>query len=467
MNKKIEDLNIVIPDNIDKVIDSSINRIKKERRKKTRAIAASIVAISIVGITLPVYAGDLPVFNEISQFFKELIYENYDTYASNLNITKESNGLKVTVNKVIYDGIDLSVFYTVEGAESAANLFVEKLKVDGEEVSFGSSTSWEKVESYNTVVGNITYGVGVRNMLPEEVQNNSFGGYVEIPDQFNLTFNINSIDTGNEVVNGNWKFDIPVTNAKLLDQIKEYEVNEIVNVDSNIQIEKIVTTPINTSIQGSYLGEEFLDIQFVAFDKEGNYLPSKGLGQYGTGTTGGYKNYFNATFQEVNSEEILLIPYKNKSVYENIKINDYGYEFTYDGVKVKINNTKDMESAPFEMKADLNLSGVTELKTIMDNEFSKINKIEVENSKTILYIDSSYSVYGIPYAIRNKATGEEFTAVDDLDYMELTTTKYIADTNELIVQYNGELQEGEYEVLYYDHTGEKIFYNNEILKIKF
>lgn len=70
----------------------------------------SICAICIVrpmlfGMTMPTYASNIPIIGSIFEMFNYKTFENYDKYALDLNITKESNGLKITINKVVYDEI--------------------------------------------------------------------------------------------------------------------------------------------------------------------------------------------------------------------------------------------------------------------------------------------------------------------------------------------------------------------------
>ena len=127
-----------------------------------------------------------------------------------------------------------------------------KTKINGKEVSFGSSSSGELLE--NISVGNVSYGVSERSMVPKELQSESFyGGYVDIPDEFLFSMEIDSISIGDSIVKGNWNFDIQVTNELVKGEVDEYKLNEsLSSINKSANINKLITTPINTSIQGTY-----------------------------------------------------------------------------------------------------------------------------------------------------------------------------------------------------------------------
>ena len=140
-DKLKEEVNIV-PDNINKVFDEALLKVqatkKKRNYKKVASIAAIFLGVGLLGFSVTPYAKNIPVLRNIYDTFNRKTYENYDKYASDINITKKSNGVGITINKVIYDGIDLEIFYTVEGdkisKKNASGLYfqTESFKVNGE-----------------------------------------------------------------------------------------------------------------------------------------------------------------------------------------------------------------------------------------------------------------------------------------------------------------------------------------------
>ena len=50
--------------------------------------------------------------------------------------------------------------------------------------------------------------------------------------------------------------------------------------------------------------------------------------------------------------------------------------------------------------------------------------------------------------------------------MELYTTRYLKESGELVVEYDGELVGDNYEVVYYDHSNEINVYSNNIFEVE-
>ena len=472
VKEKLKLENNVLPEYANNAFENGISKSLNNDRKKSRnisAIMSACIAITIIlGFTLPTYAGDLPILRNIVDYFKSSRYKNYDKYASDLNISKESNGITITINKVIYDGLDLEVFYAIEGEKivgKTPSLVGLKTKVNGKEVSFGCGSNIEVLE--NLSIGNISYVVSERAMIPKELQNESFhGGYVEVPDEFLFSMEIDSIEIDNSIVKGKWNFDIQVTNELLKGEVNEYNLDEsLSSIDESMNINKLLTTPINTAIQGTYLGKEWIEAEFLVFDDKGRYILSKSGNGFGTKTNSGeYINYFNKQFEEIyeDSESLTFIPYQNKSSDDGVKTVIFETEENLEGSKVKYIEKDD---SVYKLISNLNLNGETELKTIMDDEYGYITKVEVEDGKTKLYIKSNYNIFAAPIAIRDKESGREIVSVDNLDSMEIKTSKYLPDTGEVVVEYDGVLEGDNYEVIYYDYTNLISIYNENMFTV--
>lgn len=444
VNKEINS----VPHNINRIFDRAINNIKKKRNfKKISGICAALIAGTlIVGITMPAYADEIPILGSIFKMFKRDEYKNYDKYSSDLNITKESNGLKVTIDKIVYDGIELNLFYTVESNKpmEKAPYFVEvDIKINGKTVSFGCGANGKFLNDNKTYVGMIDYKVNANSEVPKEVQEASNGReYVKIPDEFLLSYNISKIGEMDEsyIVHGEWNFDIPVSSEKVNGKVKEFHVDVDLNhIYKDTKVNKVITTPINTAIQGKILAEgitPFEQLDFLVFDDKGRFLLPKGSeldcseGNFNIKNKDGKSNYyFNYKFQEIynDTEELTVMPF----------INIWG-----DSTDEK-ENTK------------LNLKGESKLTSKDGKELGTITKVEVANGRTKLYIKSNYSVYLIPREIVNNNTGETILPLDNNnDYWNFNTEtiRYIKETGELVVEFNKELKDGDYTVSYKDNS---------------
>ena len=85
------------------------------------AAASILVGLSVatLGIGFPTYAGiancrgHIPILDN----GRTGLYENYKEFSTELNMTRESSGVKVTINDVISDGRTLSITYSLESEQ--------------------------------------------------------------------------------------------------------------------------------------------------------------------------------------------------------------------------------------------------------------------------------------------------------------------------------------------------------------
>ena len=59
----------------------------------------------------------LPIVGDIFRFLdngRTGLYENYKEFSTELNMTKESNGVKVTINDAVFDGRTIIITYSIE-----------------------------------------------------------------------------------------------------------------------------------------------------------------------------------------------------------------------------------------------------------------------------------------------------------------------------------------------------------------
>lgn len=76
-----------------------------------------------------------------------------------------------------------------------------------------------------------------------------------------------------------------------------------------------------------------------------------------------------------------------------------------------------------------------------------------------------YELLAAPKEIVDKDTDEVIKAVDNLETKEYNTTRYLAETGEVIVEFNGELTGENYEIKYYDISEKVTVYNNSTFTV--
>lgn len=440
IRRKIKDEIKYIPEDINKKIDDAVNKVKKRKfnlKKVSGICIICIVGTLLLGIAMPTYASNIPFIGSI---LEKLNYKNYEKYGSDLNITKESNGIKATINKAVYDGLEIDVFYTVkseEPMESDPNFIGAKLKINGNELSFpGGGESGEISDDKKTYVGVLKYTIGLSKMIwkntPEKVKNNKD---IEIPNEFVLNLDIDNIR------GGKWTFDIPVTIEKINDKVKEKECN--IDLRNGYNINKIITTPINTELEGilkdGKTDNEFL--QFYVFDDKGRHIIDERA-----------ETYIHPD-KEGNSHEYLSYMYK--PIYDDTESLTF-IPYTDIAVSSYTDNS---------IAAKLNLKGETTLYSDDGKEYATITKIETINQKTKIYYKSQYGVDASPIDIKNNKTGEEIIAFEDWQ-KNAEEIIYISSSDEYVVTCDKAITEGDYSIKMIDQSKSIEVYNNDKFTIK-
>ena len=134
---------------------------KKMKSWKKGVAAASIlvgVSVAMLGIGFPTYAGGLPIVGDIFRFLdngRTGLYENYKEFSTELNMTRESNGVKVTINDVISDGRTLSITYSLESEQDLGD---DPIILGGLDImdAHGSSGSGKMTKVTEKYVGMVT-----------------------------------------------------------------------------------------------------------------------------------------------------------------------------------------------------------------------------------------------------------------------------------------------------------------------
>lgn len=263
INKNLN--NIEIPKNIDEFIDKGIERIikeQKETRNKRKKIISGLAAGLTIAITLfitnPAFAEDVPVLREIFKFFeinKEdnpmLHKNNLSQHTTELGITTEDKGIKITTEEVVYDGEYVYISYKVEservfpyktktylvndnGVEKYETkdidfMWLEQKAIinDSKQELYSSNHLGGMIVDDNTFIGIVKYQVPNLDdgTKPESFEVNINIDYVCFPREKDDKDNMIFYEDNKFKVDGNWSFNIPVALDKSLEKV--IEVNEV------------------------------------------------------------------------------------------------------------------------------------------------------------------------------------------------------------------------------------------------
>lgn len=354
--------NIKIPKELDKFIEDTISTVDSEKIKSNKikrikhssSIAAILTITTLLFISNPAIASKLPFLGDIFKYLNsdiEKIYETYSEYSTEINISKESNGIRVTLKDAIFDGRLLNFTYMIESNRDLGFypiLGINSIKTitdnyDNELIYLNGRQ--EKIDE-NNYIGQATYKINENAILNNNdklnfvitwkdiVLLNDGGGISKstFGDEIKLEGDIK------EIVSGEWNFNVEVNAVE--NDIKK--VNETVKNDLyEFTVDEISISPVSFNINYNYLtkeaekkGGEVYPLDIEVKDDLGNEYLSQGYGVSGNGTTW----WRNSTFERINENatELIITPRTTEKYYEGFNNNYKVEEQSLDPIIIKI-----------------------------------------------------------------------------------------------------------------------------------
>jgi hypothetical protein len=338
--------------NVKKALKNSIHKNNKMKAWKKSIVAASVlVGLSVTSlITLPAYAGSIPVINDIFRFFdigtteqygaekensnksnntKETgLYYDYKKFSNEVNITTESNGIKFTINDAVFDGKTATITYTIESEQELDNAGISLPNIEGMGAMGGTGIT-TKIDK-NKYVGLLT----ASNMENKNL------------DVANITWHIDSIrnPATQTDIKGDWKFSFSV-NAT------ESKVNLLSNASSDkngvkVNVEKISITPMSFTVYYNQEISEMLrntwdgvQVDLEIKDDLGNIYSGQGNGGVGIVEDGSMS--LSKTFEKLDKKatKLIITPHVLRNYTSDTAKPSTGKEqFVLDEIIIELNN---------------------------------------------------------------------------------------------------------------------------------
>lgn len=249
-------------------------RILKGFKKKTKPYkqkkhwleaSVAVVAVAIIGLSLVMDKGTIASMPFVGGVIEDYNYpgENIDfsPYKTAIGETAENDLGKLTLNEVMLDDQQVVLSATFEPADGVKFDYRTNIKpvvkVNGR--NFGVTTGGQSIElndSMFTIYNDIDLSQAI------ETEN------VHIQ----LSYDTISRSLENPmIVEEPWTFDIEVSQANLLAKKKEFEMNQSITLSNGekVTIEKVVSTPISTTIYYDLSQSVSEDIYFAIQTEDG------------------------------------------------------------------------------------------------------------------------------------------------------------------------------------------------------
>ncbi|MEG0295946.1 MAG: DUF4179 domain-containing protein [Clostridium sp.] len=430
----------VVSDRINETLNS-LEEIENLKGKKTNnmykrlkkgAVAAGLMGVMIVGVGVPSYAymNNIPVKDAVLNFFG--IEDGYSKLITDYGISKESNGVRLTIDSSIYDGYQLLINYTVESKESLnedMSINSEKNRAivyTGEKTIFKNRAELSFQEEFGEFIdgerkvysGAILYNVDRRGLSERDTSDNLMENtkidISKLPDEYTLELSIDSL--GN--LDGEWGYALKVESEKAKGNVKEVDLNKDLSyIFDRAELTNILITPIRLYLNG-YNNVDNQLFDYIVVDNENRVLKKVSGGVNGYDDIATYIGVYDTVGMDTKS--VTVIPYN------------------YD----KINKKEGVH---------LNLDRETKLDTGAGRELTITKVYEKDGNTYVHYIPETYINDMIPFHLIDSEGVEHYQY--SKYYQESEASKPFGEERYLLFEgelLNKDLKVATYTTIYFD-----------------
>lgn len=283
--------------------------IRKQKRKSWKmpvAAAAIILSLSVttIGLGFPAYAGNIPIIGDIFRFLdneKTGVYDSYKEFSTEMNLTQESNGIKMTINDAVFDGKTVTLTYSIESKKELAGE-IERLAAD---MADSEGARGMIVSDELTKVDNHHY-VGLSRFTPSELN-------LTDREIIDLKWKVNGLlfEEEEKDIKGNWKFAFSLKAADSQVQLSNGRAEQD---GIQVNVEKVVFTPMSFIVHYDQQASEQatdkwddITIELEVKDDLGNIYSGEGNGGFGKDS---YTMSWSKTFEKLdpNATKLIVTP---------------------------------------------------------------------------------------------------------------------------------------------------------------
>jgi uncharacterized protein DUF4179/uncharacterized protein DUF5643 len=344
--EKFDDIRI--PDKLDKVIESAVDRAYRNKKLKfikpiTTVAACVFMFIFIVNVspTFATYLSEIPGFEtliKIISFDKGLTDSVEHGYAQKINKSCKNKDIEFSIDDIIFDKRSLIITYSIKTKEEYDWLVVKNFEMFDDKKNKVSYPSHRPI--YNdSESNNINKGI----MEFDYFKNTNY-----VPSK--LKFQCSSLqgrkisENNMEIIDGEWNVEFEIDGSMI-----KYAEPKVYNIDKKIEFDKININfeymkiyPTSIDIKyfvdtdGDYICEGFKDMYIE--DNKGNKYRHTGGTEMKTdsGILTFEGNYFenpkaltlkcDGVYLKPREDEYIVVDLENKKVIDDC---GYGFEYLY------------------------------------------------------------------------------------------------------------------------------------------
>lgn len=221
-------------------------------KKKWQAIGtASAVIVLCISLSSNGVIAGIPFIGEvIEKYISSTEKLDYDSYKTAIGETAENELGKLTLNEVMMDDKLLFLSATFEPVEHVGFDYQKYLgtsvKINGKDYTFmAGGQSIELNKSMYTIYNDITLNEAI--------------------DTENIHLEISYDKLDRTAIEQPWTFDVNISQARLLQEKKIFEMNKTIMLTNGetVTIQRVVTTPISTTVYYDLTKSTSEDIRFI------------------------------------------------------------------------------------------------------------------------------------------------------------------------------------------------------------
>ncbi len=294
-----------------RTLRSKLNRRGKKGGHWQRNAAAAAVLLGVgavaLGLTFPAYATSVPFVGDIFKLIDKGssdsgLYDSYKENSTEINISKTSQDVTITLNDAIFDGKTTTITFSIKSeTDLGENLTLKGYPTAQKTSGASGSQKIIKVDE-GSYVGIITA--------------TSFDHNGE--DSIKMNWDIDSIvqmdgDSPREM-KGTWNFALELASTEQTVQLVGESVG---HEETTLAIEKIIYSPMSFTVYYGYdiskeVAQEWNDpdVELRIVDNLGNVYNGQGNGGRGIKENSGMKWSMTKTFQQLqpDASELIVTP---------------------------------------------------------------------------------------------------------------------------------------------------------------